>query len=139
MIPTALVMKLPPFPAGDDVDRTTFQSIPISITPPDGLGVTNAIVQFGYAENGAPGDFYCTSRLEVCVANVPAIDQSNPFHFASEGAGGVVTGLPGVSCANGCTIPLPALSQRALYYRVLYRDDSNTVLSTGPLQVKITQ
>ena len=59
-----LLGKLPPFPPTDSVVRWTFQPIPVKLTPPAGLAVNNAVVQFGYAENGDPGKFYCTSRQE---------------------------------------------------------------------------
>jgi len=49
-----------------------------------------------------------------------------PFYFASENPAGV-------SCASGCTITIPAISQRILYYRIQYRAANNTVLAAGPL------
>ena len=52
----------------------------------------------------------------------------NPFHFSSE----VTTGIP---CAAGCSVELPAISQRVLYYRVEYRDNANRVIQLGPTQV----
>ena len=90
-----LLGKLPPFPPTDSVVRSTFQPIPVKLTPPAGLAVDNAVIQFGYAENGGPGQFYCTSRQEKCLATaatVPAV----PFLFPSEGAGGVEAGVSGV-------------------------------------------
>ena len=48
---------------------------------------------------------------------------SSVFHFASEG-------FNPQPCANGCTIVVPAVSQRVLYYQVVY--DSGTTL---PIQV----
>ena len=89
-----LLGKLPPYPPTDSVVRWTFQPIPVKLTPPAGLAVDNAVIEFGYAENGDPGKFYCTSRQEKCLATaatVPAV----PFVFPSEGAGGVEAGVTG--------------------------------------------
>ena len=86
-----LLGKLPPYPPTDSVVRWTFQPIPVKLTPPAGLAVDNAVIEFGYAENGEPGQFYCTSRQEKCLATaatVPAV----PFLFPSDGAGGMEPG-----------------------------------------------
>ncbi|MGD0774099.1 MAG: hypothetical protein ABSC05_14880 [Candidatus Solibacter sp.] len=128
-----LLGKLPPYPPTDTAVRDTFQPIPVKLTAPPGLAVDNAVIQFGYAENGMPGQFYCTSRQEKCMATaatVPAV----PFVFPSDGAGGVETGVSGVPCANGCTVSIPAISQRMLYYQVKYRNASNQTLATGQIE-----
>ena len=129
-----LLGKLPPYPPTDSIVRSTFQPIPAKLSPPAGLAVDNALVQFGYAENGAPGQFYCTTRQEKCLATA-AIVPPTPFQYASEGTGGVETGVSGVPCANGCSIAIPAISQRLLYYQVKYRDASNRTLATGGIEV----
>jgi hypothetical protein len=103
------------------------------LTPPAGLAVNNAAIEFGYAENGEPGQFYCTSRQEKCLATtatVPAV----PFLFPSDGAGGVESGVAGTSCTSGCSIAIPAISQRVLYYRVRYRDASNRTVATSQIE-----
>ncbi len=38
-------------------------------------------------------------------------------------------------CSGGCTISVPAISQRVLYYKVIYRSASNNVLSATTNQV----
>jgi hypothetical protein len=129
-----LLGKLPPFPATDSVVRSTFQPIPVKLTPPAGLAVDNAVVQFGYAENGSPGQFYCTSRQEKCLATSATVP-ATPFLYPSEGAGGVETGVSGVPCADGCSVAIPAISQRLLYYQVKYRDASNGTVATGRIEV----
>jgi len=129
-----IAAKMPPYPPADTIDRSTFIPVPVKLTPPTGLAVDNVVVQFGYAENGNPSGFYCTSRQEKCMAaaaTVPAI----PFVFASEGAGGVESGVTGLSCVNGCTVAIPALSQRMLYYQVIYRDAANQTLAKGQVEV----
>jgi hypothetical protein len=128
-----LLGKLPPFPPADSVVRSTFQPVPVKLTPPAGLAADNAVIQFGYAENGRVGQFYCTSRQEKCLATaatVPAV----PFAFPSEGAGGVETGVSGAHCTNGCSVAIPAISQRVLYYQVKYRDASNQTVATSQIQ-----
>ena len=129
-----LLGKLPPYPPTDSVARWKFQAIPVKLTPPPGLSVDNAVVQFGYAENGSPGGFFCTSRQEKCLATAAAIP-TTPFAFPSDGAGGLESGVAGLACANGCTIAVPAISQRMLYYQVKYRDASNKTLATGQMEV----
>ena len=47
-------------------------------------------------------------------------------------------GITGLACANGCTIALPAISQRVLYYQVLYRDAANQVVATGRTELIVT-
>jgi hypothetical protein len=129
-----LLGKLPPFPPTDSVVRSTFQPIPVKLTPPAGLAVDNAVIQFGYTENGSVGQFYCTSRQEKCLATaatVPAV----PFLFASEGAGGVEAGVSGVQCANGCSVAIPAISQRILYYQIKYRNAANNTVATSQIQM----
>ena len=129
-----LLGKLPPYPPTDSVVRSTFQAIPVKLTPPAGLAVDNAVIQFGYAENGSPGQFYCTSRQEKCLATAATVP-ATPFLYASEGAGGVETGVSGVPCANGCSVAIPAISQRLLYYQVKYRDGSNNTVATSEIEV----
>ena len=109
----------------------------LTLNPPSGLGVDNAIVEFGYAENGQPGQFYCTSRRETCLATTESVGDI-PFLFPSDGAGDGEAGVTGLSCASGCSLAVPALPQRVLYYKVKYRDSNNVVLAETPVQVSIT-
>jgi hypothetical protein len=123
-----LAAKIPPYPAVDGVDRTTFVPMSVQLNPPGGMGVDNALIQFGYAENGAADQFYCTSRHEPCLAvaaNVPA----DPFKYPSDSPDGTLGGLAGIPCSSGCTIAIPAISQRVVYYQVLYRDSGNRVVA----------
>ncbi len=117
--------KLPPFPPADSEGRAAFVAVPVDLTPPAGMSVNNAIVEFGYQEfNGN-----CTTRSETCIANsATAPSGRTPFAFAGESPAGL-------ACAAGCTITIPAISQRMLYYRVKYRDSSNNVLAMTPSQV----
>jgi len=132
-----MVGKLPPYPAQDSVARNTFVPVPLSLTPPSGLGVTNVIVEFGYGENGAPNQLDCTTRQDTCVVTSATIG-ANPFQFASEGSGGVESGLAGLPCASGCSLNIPGLAQRVLYYQVKYRNANNQVVSQTGLQISVT-
>ena len=89
--------KLPPFPAQDGVDRHDFLPIPISVTPPSGLSVDNAVVQFGYSENGSPSNFFCTPRNEACIKGAQA---GNEFDYASDKIAGVP--CPSSGCGSRC-------------------------------------
>ncbi len=128
-----LMTILPPYPAPDGVARNSFLPVPVTVVAPSGLGVQSAIVEFGYAENGDPGSFYCTSRQEPCVAVASAINTAVPFYFEN------TENYSGVPCAQSCTITIPALSQRVLYYRIKYLDASGNTLGTSTAQGAATQ
>ncbi|MCL4402428.1 MAG: hypothetical protein M1436_07185, partial [Acidobacteria bacterium] len=117
-------VKLPPYPARDSVNRATFVPMPVQVgTAP--AGATTAVVEFGYDT-----DFHCTSRGEACVAASGAVNEANPFRWASET-------YSGVPCAGGCTIAIPAIPQRVLYYRVNYRASDATVTARGRTEVAV--
>jgi len=119
------LVRLPPLPGPSTLARNDF--LPTAVTvppPPSGVASDNAVVQFGYAENGAASKLYCTSRQEACVKGAQT---GNSYNFLSD----TVSGVP---CAGGCTITLPMIPQRAMYYQVQYRSGSGIVAS-GPLQV----
>jgi hypothetical protein len=119
--------ELPPYPATDSVARGTFVPVALTLTPPAGLGANNAIVEFGYQEYGAPQLVDCTTRNDACIATASTVTPGNqPFYFASENPAGA-------SCTSGCTITIPAISQRILYYQIRYRTATNAVLATSPL------
>ena len=88
-----------------------------------GVGLVSA--EFGYAEfNGK-----CTTRQETCLANSATIG-AVPFQFAGENT-------DGMPCAGKCTLAIPAVSQRVLYYRVKYRNGANVVVGETPEQAVI--
>jgi hypothetical protein len=123
---------LPPYPASDGVARFTFLPVPVAIDPPAGLPAQSVIVEFGYAENGSPESYYCTSRQETCVAASGGINQTAPFYFEQSET------YSGVPCATGCTVTVPALSQRVLYYRWKYLSGSGQVVSSSQVHVVVT-
>jgi hypothetical protein len=118
-----LLLKNPGWPSLDSVNRRTFVPIQVSVAPPASLGVASAVIEFGYDPY-----FYCTSRQEACVANASAINESTPFYWSSE----TFSGLP---CGSGCSIAIPAIPQRTLYYRVHYRGAAGEGIATGQTQV----
>lgn len=117
------LLKLPPWPAVDSVNRGDFIPVSISLKPPAGLNVDNAVVEFGYDKN-----LYCTSRTEKCIKGMQS---GNKYDFAEDS-------VPGVPCRSGCKITVPTLSQRVLYYRILYRNAANLSLGTSSVYVLAT-
>jgi hypothetical protein len=102
--------------------------VPIALKPPSAIGVSNALIEFGYQENGTISSFYCTSRQDPCYANAATVPlpPTAPFLFGSETPSGL-------SCSSGCTIAIPGISQRVMFYRVVYRTSGNAVISTSPI------
>ena len=116
------LVKIPPYPSGDSVNRGTFEPLSIQLGSVP-AGTDNIVVQFGYNP-----DFYCTSRQEACITNQSTINETTPFYWASE----KYSGLP---CASGCAVTIPAVPQRVVYYRVQYRNASGTVIATAATAV----
>ena len=126
-----LAVKVPPPPAVDSVNRGGFVPIMVSGKPPAGLNVANAIVEFGYGENGNASSFFCTSRAEVCAVGrstgPQAIDGTNPFYFETTES----SALTGSPCTAGCSIAVPGISQHVIYGRLVYRNAANAVIARG--------
>jgi hypothetical protein len=117
-----LLAKIPPAPVPDNVNRTDF--VPLAVTvgaAPAGTSATQAVVEFGYNTS-----FHCTSRAETCVKGNAA-----GYAFAYENPATV-------SCATGCRIDIPAIPQRVVYYRVVRKDASGNRLWEGPTEVLVS-
>jgi hypothetical protein len=152
-----LITTMPPFPVVDNVVRSTF--IPIAVSTSAQTGAQTAIVEFGYAENGPANAYYCTSRQETCVATAGAgigtggtvgnggtggngsngangsggnSNPLNPFSFERSET------FSRVPCSGGCSIVVPVLSQRVLYYRWKYFDQRGNEVSTGSANAVVT-
>jgi len=110
--------KLPPFQAPDGINRNTFVRLDVAVRPAP-AGTADAVVEFGYGP-----DYRCASRREACVAVSPGVNEAAPFYWASES-------FKGAACSGGCTIAIPAVSQRVVYYRVKYRKPDGSVLAVG--------
>ena len=102
--PDPLLIRIPPTAPFDSIDRTRF--VPLTITLPAGSGYGR--VRFGYAENGTASQYYCTGRQEACLTDASVA----PFAWASSDS------LTAASCAAGCTLTVPGLSGRILYYSI---------------------
>lgn len=102
---TDMIVRLPPAAPYDSVDRTQWQAVTVEV--PAGL-VSAAAVRFWYAETGG----YCTNRAENCYAVAAALNSANAFAYQHEVSGGV-------SCASGCTVTVPAISGRVLYWQLV--------------------
>lgn len=115
-----LLAKVPSVDPVDGVDRSRFQMVRVKL--PGVTNATHAVVDFGYEEFGRPTDFYCTTRRERCT--VPGLA---PFSYASEP-------VSPAACSGGCTIDVPALPQKILYYRARYLDAGGRTVLTWPVQ-----
>jgi len=107
-----LLLKNPGIPPLDSTNRQTFVPVHLELHPPAALGVDNALIEFGYDSK-----LYCTPRAEICVAAA----NNNPYFFAGET-------YSGVPCASGCTVDVPSIPSRVLWYRFKYRNASNAVV-----------
>jgi hypothetical protein len=126
--------KLPPPAPQDNYNRTDF--IPISVSLPSLSGATQAFVRFGYAENGPNTGLFCTSRHESCVVGTPTsnspVDHANPFFMEQTEA----SSWHATACTSGCTIIVPGLPQRMMYYQFVYKNASGIVY-TSPISTTV--
>jgi hypothetical protein len=100
----AFLVKLPPFQPLDEQKRNGYLMREIQVP----AGRAAVAVEFGY--NPA---FACTSRRESCIATVAA---SDPFAYS------VTENWAPVPCKDGCTLQIPVIAQRVLFYRLRYFD-----------------
>jgi hypothetical protein len=113
---------------GPSVNRTNFVPHPHPVTNQGVPFASNIRARFGYAENG--GDLLrCTAYGQDCSTEIPSSSPNDPFSFTNE----TVTRQ---ACANGasCTITIPSLPNRILYYVVDRLDSNGNVLQTSVMQ-----
>ncbi len=118
-----LFMAKIPSNTSDTALRDDFKSVPVNLTAPTGLSITQARVKFGYNEyNNSTStiDYYCTSRKEACVKGAQS---GTSYDFAS-------STFSNVSCTTNCTINIPAIPERIVYYQVEYLNAGNSVVAT---------
>jgi len=131
-----LRLKLPPWPDGtyrerdDFAKRADFIRYPVSIAP--AVGATYARARFGYAENGPPTSFFCTSRQEACSTDIPTETPTDLYSWVSQA-------VTHQSCYSNCTLATPAVSGRILYYVVDRLNATGSVVTTSPLTVIAVQ
>ncbi|MGO9097844.1 MAG: hypothetical protein ACLQGV_21785 [Bryobacteraceae bacterium] len=119
---TSMLARIPPMPAWDGVDRTDF--VPIAVAVPGRAGAKKTVVEFGYDPTFS---FRCTQRREECIADTATYDHSNPYKF------GETDEYSGVDCTVDCSIQIPAIAGRILYYRWKYRAEDGSLIETGPI------
>jgi hypothetical protein len=109
------MVRVPPQPPADGIDRTNYESVVINIGAGSGWA-THARVKYGYEENepirGTTWpptiNFYCTQYQGTCYAS----DQNMPLNSSQT----LAIGVP----------------QRVLFYQVEYLNASNQVVASDP-------
>lgn len=109
------LIKTPPWPGYDGIDRNTFQLRTAAVAGPS--NTVTAIMEFGYDTS-----FNCTSRNEPC-----ALATSNaPYFFETSDT------YTRLSCPSGvCTFSIPVLPDHVVYARAKYYDESGSLIATG--------
>jgi len=97
-----MMLSLPLFPQADSFNRGTFANVPVRVGP---HALAKVRARFGYAENGPADKYYCTSRQVACTTS------GAPFAWVDETQ-------KVQDCPAGCTINIPAIPGRVLYYVV---------------------
>jgi hypothetical protein len=126
VMPMMWTMTVPPWPGYDGIRRDDFLYEEFKLGP----GAPLAEIRFGYEENGTSAQFFCTSRKEGCATR----SDGKLFNFLS------TDGHSGVSCATGCSVRVPAISGRVLWWQAFRSSDSGaTWTQDGPIQPKAEQ
>ena len=115
-------VKIPPTPALDTTVRYTYSPLPVALKGKAGDRVR---IRFGYSEHGTNTALYCSSRQESCATDGSG---AQPFLWASETQAYS-------ACDTGCTVNIPAITGRVLYYVVDRVNGSAT--SSSPLQIAV--
>ncbi len=108
------VVKNPGWPAEDAEFRNTFVKVSVKVPP-----TAEARIRFGYNEK-----LFCSSRQEACTT---AAAPQEPYTWASEAQ-------KWTPCAEGCTIEVPAVAQRVVFYVIDHKDGSGKIV-TGAKQI----
>ena len=116
------VWKVEPTTTFDSQVRSNFINVPVVLSGRSGDTVR---VRFGYAEYAAPSALQCSARAESCATDSTG---ATPYLFASETQ-------QWTACSSGCTLNVPTIPGRVVYYVVDRKNGSTTVSS--PLNVAI--
>jgi hypothetical protein len=120
-----LAYRIPPAFPVDNVNRTSF--VPVTLTYQDAPFANNIRARFGYFENG--GDLLrCTAYAQDCSTEIPSGSAGDPYSFTNEA-------VTRQGCASGamCTVTIPSLPNRMLYYVVDRLDGGGNVVATSSL------
>jgi hypothetical protein len=112
-----VLFRMPNYSGPRDV-RTDFGGLTVKVGQRS--DVTYARVRFGYNAS-----FHCTEASLQCVTDTAVA----PYAFDGQDP------LTAISCSRSCTIPVPAIPGRLLYYRVETFD--GRVWSTGDTMVAV--
>jgi len=108
-----LVADLPPFPGEQSLYRGNFVPVRLSLGGASGDEVR---VRFGYSENGPAESLFCHERQVACSTSASG---TQPYAWVDES--------PSWSnCSSGCSISVPAISGRVLYYVIDRRNGGVT-------------
>ncbi len=109
----AFVVRMPPI-AGSSTVVSGYVPVAVAVPP-----AAWARVRFGYNTS-----FQCSSDGDACLTG------GQPWSYAREN--------PAPSaCASGCTINVPAIPGRVLYYRIEQTDASGNLVSAGATVVQV--
>lgn len=102
-----VLFKLPDWQDPQPIPRNDFGRLSVNVA---GKGVTHARVRFGYNTS-----FFCTARAEACLTD----SKVAPFAFDNSDT---LTPQP---CAEACSLTIPVIPGRLVYYRVELYDGTN--------------
>lgn len=105
----------------DSVVRNDFVQTSISVS----AGNQYARIRFGYGDDGTPSQMFCTQRADSCVTD----RTTSPYAFLA-----VDPLAPANTCTSGCTINVPALAGKLLYYRIERSTDGTNFTTSGDIQ-----
>lgn len=128
-----LIGQIPSIPSTDATDRSGFLALSISVPNPP-VGTNNAYIEFGY---NAAVPLYCTPRAERCIANAGSFTQAAPFVYPSDYANEAA--IPALACSSNCTIAVPVIANRVVWYRAVYRNSSNAIIGYSPVVATVAE
>ncbi|HJU11766.1 MAG TPA: hypothetical protein VJ728_12860, partial [Candidatus Binataceae bacterium] len=115
-------------PSWATVSAPQYDYVPVMITvpaEPSALGVSTAMVEFGYD----PLTLHCSSFNDVCISVNSALNDTTPFNFETDDT---YTKAP---CASGCVLAIPTIPNSIVFYRVKLFDTGGSLVETLPTQV----